>query len=304
MIYEYAIDPQLIHNWAQNKRDRREFVQSFGIGQPRIMAGFPKFHKWRSLVLRSIPASFTDNDKKIVEELVNAIGEVTVRRNRNIYDGSTDWLDNIRTENAATPFNNVFLKSRPTPPLGNEFEQADIYSKPTKYWDFPSQVLANRTASELADAVSNMLRLATRIIFIDPYIRNTSDKLNPLAAYINRAINNRVSDTSPDIEVIFDGNSSGAPTSEYLYNAIISNIGDSINHVSLTVKELGQNIGGEKLHNRYILTDLGGCSFGVGLDEGSGSESDEITLLSKEVYDLRWRQYVKGNEFNQISLFP
>lgn len=45
------------------------------------------------------------------------------------------------------------------------------------------------------------------------------------------------------------------------------------------------------LHNRYILTDLGGVAFGIGLDDGKKGETDDITLMNRDLYELRWSQY-------------
>ena len=52
-----------------------------------------------------------------------------------------------------------------------------------------------------------------------------------------------------------------------------------------------RNRGGEQLHNRYILSDLGGVSFGYGLDEGDEGETDDITLMDKDQHQHRWFQY-------------
>lgn len=48
---------------------------------------------------------------------------------------------------------------------------------------------------------------------------------------------------------------------------------------------------GQRLHNRYILTDLGGVSFHHGLDTGADGETDDITRLDREQYELRCKQY-------------
>jgi hypothetical protein len=48
---------------------------------------------------------------------------------------------------------------------------------------------------------------------------------------------------------------------------------------------------GEKLHNRYVLTDIGGVQFGVGLDEGDVGTTDDVTLLSTDVYRRRLEDY-------------
>ena len=60
------------------------------------------------------------------------------------------------------------------------------------------------------------------------------------------------------------------------------------------VRRLNEKLGGEKLHNRYILTDLGGVTFGIGLDDGNEGETDDLNLMDRVNYELRWSQYV-GN---------
>ena len=57
------------------------------------------------------------------------------------------------------------------------------------------------------------------------------------------------------------------------------------------VRRLSEKPRGEKLHNRYILTDLGGVSFGIGLDDGDEGATDDVTLLDRDPYVVRWSQY-------------
>jgi hypothetical protein len=56
-----------------------------------------------------------------------------------------------------------------------------------------------------------------------------------------------------------------------------------------------QRDGGDRLHNRYVLTDLGGVSLGVGLDAGEDGETDDLLLLPHAQYVRRWSQYVDNN---------
>ena len=66
-----------------------------------------------------------------------------------------------------------------------------------------------------------------------------------------------------------------------------------------------------ELHNRYVLTNPGGISFHHGLDDGPGT--DELSLLSRDSYINRWRQYQKctspftfriGLKVNQTGVEP
>jgi len=42
------------------------------------------------------------------------------------------------------------------------------------------------------------------------------------------------------------------------------------------------------------LTDIGGVTFGVGLDEGDAGDTDDIQLLDRAQYEKRWSQYASG----------
>ncbi len=47
----------------------------------------------------------------------------------------------------------------------------------------------------------------------------------------------------------------------------------------------------DELHDRYILTDVGGIDFGIGLDiwDGSGPEKVKINRISEETRDWWWK---------------
>jgi hypothetical protein len=56
-----------------------------------------------------------------------------------------------------------------------------------------------------------------------------------------------------------------------------------------------QRPGGDRLHNRYVLTDVGGVALGIGLDAGDIGETDDVLLLPRAQYGLRWSQYVEDD---------
>lgn len=48
------------------------------------------------------------------------------------------------------------------------------------------------------------------------------------------------------------------------------------------------------MHNRFILTDIGGAVYKTGLDDnedGEASSEDVVTLLAPEGFDKEWRIY-------------
>ena len=65
--------------------------------------------------------------------------------------------------------------------------------------------------------------------------------------------------------------------------------------LTLTVYRWKEREGGEKLHNRYILTDIGGVQFGHGLDEGDLGTTDDVSRLGDDTYAKRWENYAGPN---------
>ena len=61
--------------------------------------------------------------------------------------------------------------------------------------------------------------------------------------------------------------------------------------VQLVLLRLRERPGGQRLHNRYILTDLGGVVFGAGLDDGEDGETDDVALMDRAQSQLRWAQH-------------
>ena len=63
-----------------------------------------------------------------------------------------------------------------------------------------------------------------------------------------------------------------------------------------------QRTGGEKFHNRYVLSDLGGVMLGTGLDAGDVGETDDLLLLPRAVFERRWEQYVRNDgSFEEVD---
>ena len=47
------------------------------------------------------------------------------------------------------------------------------------------------------------------------------------------------------------------------------------------------------MHNRYVLTDIGGVQFGTGLDEGEEGTTDVVSRLDAEPYEKRYQDYAE-----------
>lgn len=71
--------------------------------------------------------------------------------------------------------------------------------------------------------------------------------------------------------------------------------------------------GGERIHNRYVLTKFCGVSFGSGLDVADDEDTrqdrptrqtDDLCRLSREQLVERWGQYVSARQHFDIAAGP
>ena len=53
---------------------------------------------------------------------------------------------------------------------------------------------------------------------------------------------------------------------------------------------------GERLHSRYVLTDLGGLAFEGGLDEGTEGETTDVYLLDEKLWRSRYDNFKEGSD--------
>ena len=57
-----------------------------------------------------------------------------------------------------------------------------------------------------------------------------------------------------------------------------------------------QRPGGENFHARYVMTELGGIRFDVGLDEGEPGETTDVSILPATLYARRWHDFHDRDE--------
>jgi hypothetical protein len=86
MIYEYALEPELVASWG-NLSDYRFFVQAFGLGQPRLMSEFPKLKNWRRQVLRALKDPKGMKAQRVTA-LIEVLSEKMISRQHGGYDGT------------------------------------------------------------------------------------------------------------------------------------------------------------------------------------------------------------------------
>ena len=144
----------------------------------------------------------------------------------------------------------------------------------------------NRTAQDMANSGGILLSHCRWVKFIDPYFSQCrpGHKLS-MSAFLSIMAKERPVGPPEKIEIHTSGDGATSDHLKGFYEKIVPP------GMMVTLHLWRQKIGGQRLHNRYILTDLGGISFQHGLDSGQDGETDDINRLDFDQYDSHCKQY-------------
>jgi len=293
MIYEYALEPEMVASWGSHQ-NYRYYIREFGLGRCRIISRYPK--KWAKMVYDSFGDGNPDDKRRLVELLVR-IQETMVKRKDSCWDCTNEnWLQNVLVEHSRHPFYAILCR-RKSENQQEIIAESDLAATPCIRWDNPHGIVVKRNAAEMAASVQMMLTRCRWVKFIDPHISPGTERYKAsLRAFLGLLATTRPVGVPEYVEIHMGQHDA---TAEFLIKefAMLIPMG-----LSASVFQWKEKTGGQQLHNRYILTDIGGVSFSHGLDTGDDGETDDITRLDREMYDLHCSQYDrKSTAFDEAA---
>ena len=287
MLHEYAVEPELAAMWGDRKSGRY-FLDKFGLGSPRIMSRYPP--NWEQLVWA---ARRSDSQRKRTEELIQRLSEVMVTRQGADWNPDRTWLENTLNEHRRIPFHAIVVRGNPAP--HSKVLVADELDEHTSLWSVPHETIP-RTAAAIAGAVRDMLRMANDVVFIDPYFApQRPHHTKVLAACFRACLDKRLVREHPTVRVFTAAAAKKNGTRQYFEEECRARLPRMLpRRQRVTIARLEERSEGEKLHNRYILTEFGGVGFPAGLGEEHQEHqaTDDPWLLTRKQHAVRWSQYV------------
>ncbi len=159
-------------------------------------------------------------------------------------------------------------------------------------WNLARTVFPSRRAEDMAAAVQGLLASATLIYFVDPYFRaHRPNWRRPIDEFL-RCIRENVRTVPGRVVLFCSADIERAPSNSHFAQECKAHLSQEIPAgARLLIQRLTQKSGGEKLHDRFILTDCGGVDFGAGLAEGNEGETVIISLLDKGGYAKLFADY-------------
>ena len=278
MLYEYAVEPQAIgSSWATF----RYVIEKFGFDKGRLISEFPK--KWFREVYDAT-AGLPPVQKKRIEEALNLARKNKVVRSRRPYDRDAgDWLHNALTEQQRDPFRAIIAGRNPD---GNDAVLlAEDLDELHPLMAVPHDCAIARDAPSLAAAMKEMLRFASHILFVDPFL----DPFNQRYKNTLRECLNIVSDENPDavceIHYRYHDNKT---TNEDLEREAGNLFPDVIpTGLNVSIFCWRQKNGGADFHARYLLTERGGIAVDAGFSAEGNHQTTDMHLMSFELSQER-----------------
>ena len=288
MIHAYALEPAVVASWG--RREWFRFVHDkFGLGTPRVMLELRSFSKWKRAVYEAATdAHLSQEDIKRVEELFRLFAENKCRRVKAVYDGLRTWLENAEREYERKPFAAILANSNPR--SHGAVITRDALDSPDPRWARPTGITINRKPEELAAALSAMLINCRQLHLIDPHFGPENLRHRKVLEALMGIL--AANDVVPAVVRVHCLSKSTLEFFEGRANDMAARLPSAI---TVEFARWEQRDGGDRVHNRYMLTDLGGVSLGLGIDVGKEGETDDLLLLTDAIYKLRWAQYVDNN---------
>ncbi len=293
MIHAFALEPKLVATWAR-RQEFRFIHDKFGLGTPRVLLELPAFSKWkRAVYTAAIELPLSQEDMKRIEELFRLFGEHKYRRADSVYEGLITWLENAEREYDRKPFAGIVASANPRHHAGVLVEHQLGEGNPQ--WE--CKLGAARTPEALALTLSAMLTNCRQLHLVDPHFNPQKDRHR----LVLEALMNVVAGNGPSPDVIRVHCSDGCSLRFFEQEAAKMASGLPVG-VTVEFVRWSEKRGGEKLHNRYVFTELGGVMFGVGLDAGDIGQTDDVVPLPRAVFERRWHQYVTNDgSFDEID---
>lgn len=280
MFKEIAVDPEVMARWEWFLK----LYDRFGFDEGMLLAEFPK--SWRREVIERAK-SLIDEDVNQEIKVRSMVKRLTSERFKEcLYSCGRDpgnhpsWIQKAR--NQSPPFD-VIVAVMNGEALPNMVPACDFF------WEDPRlkakrQSRICRDSESLIGACEKMLRKATQIRFIDRFFNpKKREKRLPFVRLVDFLHENNPSGRSLQIF-----------TQLTLEEVTPEDYQEHLEHelptgFILEVIFLKKIDGGENLHPRFLLSDLGGMQYDHGLDEGDGTCL--VTILESEMHKQLWEEY-------------
>lgn len=308
MYQEYALDPDGLIEATMPKL----LFELFGKDSGRMLASLQDPREWAIYIEKEIQrrkALGTIRPQQFlrIQALLEPLLKSPAARQekffphhpkRGLYNASTSWRDNALRAHRAVPFAAIVTNDK-----GGTVAPDDIDPGDPVFALAPSVRVA-RSASALVDLLQSLISLSTKLVLIDPHFQPLEKRFQ----YLLPEIFNRY-DHIKEAHIYLKENRFKPCTSRDFESWCAQDEGQDsllLPGEKLYVSVLRERHRGEKLHARFVLTEIGGVAVDPGTDVDTRPNSGNtffVTRLSSTIHQNLWREYVQESGFHVTERF-
>jgi len=315
LIYEYAVDPELVKEWALS-RDVG-LAPQFGMDQRRFVSDVASH--WDGQVhealLRHFDYDCTSADYVDARNFLDALMPFLEQRtHRGAKRTGRAWIEQVLHQHQGEPFHAI-LASHGVDGCAEVITPAIVQDVRNPRWYLPTIDVVRKTADAMATHLAPLLRMADQIVLVDPYFQADKPQYREvLESLLLKAVRTRAPERQRPTIVVISGvadrdRGAAIPRADQLLN-------EATNRCQYAAQRLGVAIpvglevtfmcaaefaGGDQVHNRFLLTDVAGAAIPYGTDPRGAEVFDDISPLFAGQYRTRWKQYGKRDGLNVIG---
>lgn len=293
MLYEFAIEPDVLANW-----DRcRNTLNLMGFRHARAIAAYPTRKRWKKMIFEACrQATCGDREFARIQEKIRQVDAKLVHSARP-YDHSLEpeserWVRNaIAQQDASTPFHAILSTRNPTSSDDVVLEEDIDESHPRLAVRREWPVL--RQPNEMAAHIRTLVRNSRQLLLVDPHIELWQDRWWPVvkACLAEVLVGGRPTHyATPEIHALdTDGKWTFPEFEKRSRRNLIAFVPAGLPRLRIVRWRIRSGVPAD-FHARYILTDRGGYKIDKGLDEEPGKEQP-ISLLDDDLWQRIWNGY-------------
>ena len=255
----------------------RFFLDAFGPWKGRFLAKYPK--RWKRMVFERLRCPEVER-LRIAERLASLDPRVFSPRAHALYDPNKPWLENALIEHGRLRFRAIVAESCG----GADVLDAGAVDDRCDLWRVEPGCMVPREEAAYVNVLDLLLRASSKIVYVSPFFRpDQPDKTGPVVAICAALAGSAV-----DFEVHFREDRSYAMC-----------MADAVRYLPrllpprsrVTLRCWKERLGGARLHNRYLLTDIGGVQFGDEIEVGDPGHEDRVSILDEPSLVRLWNHH-------------
>lgn len=280
MFYEFALEPAVITGWER----ARYFLEGFGASRGRFLAKLPK--TWARAVLEG--ATCGDVEKKRIETKLEQLVRNRAFSTRVVsdYPAAMAWAERARAEHAKKPFRAIVGAGEGAAP----FISAERVSDDEPLWRVEQGQFVSREPGAFATALGLLIGLSKQLVVIDPHFRANRNVRTEVLAVCAAALG---PGARVDVHAALDYER--APSYAAARSEAETQLPPLIPAgLRVSVSFWNARSPGQRLHNRYVITDVGGVQFGDSIERGGTDQVDRLSILEEESRARIWNDFMGG----------